>query len=58
MIAPVLWVIAFAAGAAMIGSLLLTGASGLTVALALIATGTAILALIVDGPPPNDRRPW
>jgi hypothetical protein len=55
----VLWLLAFAAQVAALGSVLLTGASNLTVALALIATGVTLLALVAEGPPnQRDRRPW
>ena len=52
------WWLALAAVAAAITSAMVTGASNLTLGLALGATGVVILALVVEGPTDHERRPW
>jgi hypothetical protein len=54
--AAVLWALTLAFGAMGFASAVVTGSSNLTVALALIATGICILALVVDEAPRNGRR--
>lgn len=54
-----IWALSLAVSGCAIGAALATGASRLTVALALASVLVVLLALVVDGPPPqNDRRPW
>lgn len=54
-----LWWIALLAIFVAITSALLTGGSRLTVAAAIVALGITVLAVVVQGPPPRNRRqPW
>lgn len=55
-----IWAASLVSSGCALAAGLVTGPSRLTVALALVSVLVVLLALVIDGPPPerSDRRPW